>query len=62
MTTENESITLISPHHNKLGLLHCGVTQKIFLYSHARAETRWHFCLERQTKKGAVKKQKIKTQ
>jgi hypothetical protein len=28
MTTENESITLISPHHNKLGLLHCGVTRE----------------------------------
>ena len=31
MTTDNESITLTSPHHDKLGSLHCGVTREGFV-------------------------------
>lgn len=31
MATESESITLTSPHHDKLGLLHCGVTREGFV-------------------------------
>jgi hypothetical protein len=31
MTTENASITLTAPHHDKLGLLHCGVTREGFI-------------------------------
>lgn len=31
MTTGNESITLTSAKHDKLGLLHCGVTREGFV-------------------------------
>ncbi|MEN8108229.1 MAG: hypothetical protein ABFS22_09505 [Pseudomonadota bacterium] len=31
MATSNESITLTPTHHDKLGLLHCGVTREGFV-------------------------------
>ena len=31
MTAENDSITLTPAHHEKLGLLHCGVTREGFI-------------------------------
>ena len=31
MASANESITLTATHHDKLGLLHCGVTREGFI-------------------------------
>ena len=31
MATQDESITLTSKHHDKLGILHCGVTRDGFV-------------------------------